>query len=58
MKLLHIYRSEPTQDVTTLVDILSEGNESTHFELFREGEVDYDLLVELVFSNDKTVSWW
>jgi hypothetical protein len=57
MKLLNVYRSEPDSDVSTMADILSEGNETFRFDLFQK-EVDYDRLVELIFSCDKTVSWW
>ena len=57
MKLLHIYRSKPTEEVLKLAKILSEENEVASFPLY-EGEVDYAKLVELIFSNDKVVSWW
>ena len=57
MKMLHIFRSEPTPDVLKLVETLSEGNEATRFDLY-EGTVDYDRLVELVFFNEKVISWW
>lgn len=57
MKLLHIHRSQPTEDVLKLQEILSEGNEASSFPLYA-GEVDYAKLVEVIFSNDKVVSWW
>jgi hypothetical protein len=57
MKLLHVFRSEPSADVLKMADILSEGNETVRFDLFQK-EVDYDRLVDLIFSCDKTVSWW
>jgi hypothetical protein len=57
MKILHILRSEPTPDVEKLANILSEGLEATRFPLY-QGQVDYDRLIELVFANDKVVSWW
>jgi hypothetical protein len=57
MKLLHIYRSKPTEEVSKLASILSEGNETTNFNLF-EDKVDYARLVELIFKNEKVVSWW
>jgi hypothetical protein len=57
MKLLHIYRSKPTEEVLTLAKILSEENETTDFPLY-EGKVDYGQLVDLIFSHDKAVSWW
>ena len=57
MKIMHIFRSEPTDDVLKLVEKLSEDNEATRFPLYGT-PVDYDRLVELVFSNDKVISWW
>ena len=57
MKLLHIFRSEPTKEVLQLTKALSEGNETTQFPLYEEA-VDYDRLVELTFSHEKVISWW
>jgi hypothetical protein len=57
MKLLHIFRSKPTDEVLRLTKILSEENETTQFPLYKEA-VDYDRLVELIFSHDKVISWW
>jgi hypothetical protein len=57
MKLLQIYRSKPTEEVIQLASSLSEDNDVTSFNLF-EGEVDYARLVELIFENEKVVSWW
>ncbi|HMK66519.1 MAG TPA: hypothetical protein VK564_12040 [Thermodesulfobacteriota bacterium] len=57
MKLLHIYRSKPTEEVQKLVKTLSEGQEADNFSLY-EGEIDYAKLVEKIFSHDKVVSWW
>ena len=57
MKMLQLLKSEPTPDVQKLAEILSADNETTRFNLY-EGAVDYDRLVELIFSNDKVISWW
>lgn len=57
MRLLHIFRSKPTDEVLLLTKILSEENESTQFPLFEEA-VDYDRLVKLIFSHDQVISWW
>jgi hypothetical protein len=57
MKLLHIYRSQPSEAVLTLQKILSEGNEASVFHLYDE-KVDYTKLVEAIFSNEKVISWW
>jgi hypothetical protein len=57
MKMLQLFKSEPTPDVQKLADILSEGNDATRINLY-EGTVDYDRLIEQIFSNEKVVSWW
>jgi hypothetical protein len=57
MKILQVYRSEPTSDVTTLVDILNRDRTADEFKLYI-GEPDYDTLVQKIFANDKTVCWW
>jgi hypothetical protein len=57
MKILQVYRSEPTSDVTTLVDILNRDRIADEFKLYI-GEPNYDILVQKIFANDKTVCWW
>jgi len=57
MKVLHIYKTEPDQTTKTLVNILSEGQEATEFELFKD-DVDYEKLLDLIFEHDKVVTWW
>jgi hypothetical protein len=57
MKLLHIFRSNPTDEVLLLTKILSEENETTQFPLDKE-TIDYNQLVELIFSHEKVISWW
>jgi hypothetical protein len=57
MKIVHLFRSEPNPEVEELTRILSEGQEAIRFPLY-EGPVDYDRLIELVFSHDKVISWW
>lgn len=57
MKLLHIYRSKPTEEILLLAKSLSEDNETTSFPLY-EKEIDYSRLIDLIFEHDKVVSWW
>lgn len=57
MKILQVYRSEPTSDVKTLVDILNRDRVADEFKLY-VGKPDYDTLVQKIFANDKTVCWW
>jgi hypothetical protein len=57
MKILHVYRSEPTDDVKKLVEILSRDRDASEFKLY-QGNTNYDELVSAIYSNDQTVSWW
>ncbi|MCJ7684857.1 MAG: hypothetical protein MUO68_11255 [Desulfobacteraceae bacterium] len=57
MKLLHVLKSEPDNVTKTLMKASSEGNDVQQFELFAK-DVDYDKLIELIFENDKVISWW
>ncbi len=59
MKLLHVYRNEPNEEVKKLVQILNEGNEAMEFKLYEAKEdADYDKLIKMIFEADKTISWW
>ena len=57
MKILQVYRSEPTEDVKKLVEILNRDRTADEFRLY-SGEPTYDILVQKIFANDKTVCWW
>ena len=57
MKILHVYRSEPTDDVKKLVEILSRDRDAKEYSLYM-GDPNYDILVQMIQDADKTVSWW
>ncbi len=57
MKILQVYRSEPNDDVKTLVDILNRDRDADEFKLFGDSP-DYDELIGKIFAADKTVCWW
>lgn len=57
MKILHVYRSAPNDDVKKLVEIVSEGNETDSFDLNVESP-NYDNLIDMLYSADKTICWW
>ena len=57
MKLLHIVKSEADLNTKMLMGALSEGKETTTFQLY-EGDPDYEKLIDLIFENDEVVSWW
>ena len=57
MKILQVYRSEPNDDVKTLVEILNRDRDADEFKLY-DGQPDYDALVAKIFAADKTVCWW
>ena len=57
MKILHVYRSAPSETTNKLVEIVSEGRETDSFDL-AAGNPDYDALVDKVFEVDQTICWW
>jgi len=57
MKILHVYRSEPNDDVKKLVEIVSEGRDNETFNLNVESP-DYGKLVDMVWGADQTICWW
>lgn len=57
MKILQVYRSEPSEQVKKLVKILNRDRVADEFRLY-DDYPDYDLLVQKIFANDKTVCWW
>ncbi len=57
MKILQVYRSEPTDDVKKLVEILNRDRDAKEFSLYI-GDPNYDVLVQMIQEADKTVSWW
>jgi len=57
MKILNVYRSEPSDDTKKLVEIVCEGRESDSFDLTIDNP-DYDALVDMVMAADQTICWW
>ncbi|MEN8190964.1 MAG: hypothetical protein ABFS19_14050 [Thermodesulfobacteriota bacterium] len=57
MKILQVYRSEPSEETKTLVGILNRDRDADEFNLNVESP-DYDQLVEKVLAADQTVCWW
>jgi len=57
MKILHVYRSAPSETTKKLVDIVSEGRESDNFDLAVDNP-NYDTLVDKVIAADQTICWW
>ena len=57
MKILQVYRSEPTDQTKTLVSILNRDRVADEFKLYMD-QPNYDVLVQKIFANDKTVCWW
>jgi len=57
MKILHVYRSVPNDDVKKLVEVVSEGRDNESFNLNVESP-DYDKLVDMVWGADQTICWW
>jgi hypothetical protein len=56
MKVLHILKSEPDDDVSKLMEAFAD-DEVTTVRLF-DGEVDWSALVDEIFEHDKVICWW
>ncbi len=57
MKILHIFRSEPSDLVRTFIKGMSQGDTNQETSMFK-GDVDYAKLVKDIFENDKVICWW
>jgi hypothetical protein len=57
MKILHVYRSAPSETTKKLVEIVSEGRDNENFDLNVDNP-DYDALVDMVLAVDQTICWW
>lgn len=57
MKLLHILKTRPDDTTKTLMNIISEENDTSVFNLYEE-DADYENLVDVIFEHDRVISWW
>jgi len=57
MKILHILRSEPTEQVRRFIQGMSRGRSSQEVPLY-QAPVDYDRLVQDIFQADRVICWW
>lgn len=56
MSTLHIFRSEPDEQVHELIRSIAH-DEIRQIALYEE-DVDYDQMVDALFSHDQVISWW
>jgi hypothetical protein len=56
MTTLHIFRSEPDEQVRDLIREITR-NETSQISLYEE-IVDYVHLIDSLFSHDRVISWW
>ena len=57
MNTLHVLKSEPDETTRELMRLLSEGEETTVFELYN-GQPDYAKFIDMIFDHEKVISWW
>ncbi len=57
MKVLNILRSEPDDMVAQCVEAFSKDEGAKKIALY-EGNVDWQGLVDDIFSYDKVICWW
>jgi len=56
MTTLHILRSEPDERVRELVRTISP-TDGSQIALYEES-VDYDRVIDALFSHDRVICWW
>ncbi len=57
MKILHILRSEPDENVEKFMNVITNGDKSKIQALYN-GDVNWAALVDEIFSHDKVICWW
>ena len=57
MKVLHVLKSEPGESVEKFTNFLAVHHETSVVVLY-EDKVDWDVLVDDIFSHDKVICWW
>ena len=57
MNTLHVLKSQSDETTKELMRLLSEGEETTEFELYN-GQQDYGKLIDMIFDHEKVISWW
>ncbi len=57
MKILNLYRSEPSDLVRLLIAGMSKGDQLIDVPLHK-GKVDYARLVKDIFESDRVICWW
>ena len=55
MKILYILKQAPDATLKTIMDTHKKGNEVTVVDI--KQNKDYGKIVDLIFSNDKVISW-
>ncbi len=57
MKVLHIYRSKPDENIKDLVEVSTNGDRTKVAELYQD-DIDWRALVDDIFDHDKIICWW
>ncbi len=55
MKILHIQKQELDATAKAILDAHKKGNEVTVLDIRKNK--NYDQIVDMIFSNDKVISW-
>lgn len=56
MKVLHILRSEPDENVEQLKKPFARHEEKER--VLYDGDIDWDGVVDDIFASDKVICWW
>ncbi len=58
MKILIIYKTEPSEDVKKIVEELKKRHKIIEFFLWKTKEEEYEILIDLIFKSDRVISFW
>ena len=57
MKILHILRTEPDENLIRLIQNTTNGDRAVEIPLYDE-QLDWSALVDQIMDADRVISWW
>lgn len=57
MKQLHIFKTKPNESTLRIVDFMKDKEEEPTIVSLADKEVNYETLIDQIFSHDKVTSW-
>ncbi len=58
MKILHILKKPPDTNVIKLINVLMAPGDEAEFKPLFRGDINWERLVDDIFSYEKVICWW